>query len=150
VVLIVSLFLLKNGQISVGQVFTLLLLFGNVIKPLDDFHRFLDEASEASLLTGDFKEIMEIPEDKVFDMANKSSDINSDASNIVEACNYSFGYNGQPILRNISFDIKQGEFYGIVGESGCGKSTLIKNILGFDYGNGFLKFKGADIKHSSR
>jgi ABC-type multidrug transport system fused ATPase/permease subunit len=150
VVLIVSLFFLKNGQISVGQVFTLLLLFGNVIKPLDDFHRFLDEASEASLLTGDFKEIMEIPEDKVFDLTNKSSNINRDISNIVEARNYSFGYNGQPIISNISFDIAQGKFYGIVGESGCGKSTLIKNILGFDYGIGFLKFKGEDIKHLSR
>lgn len=33
------------------------------------------------------------------------------------------------VLDNISFDICEGDFYGIVGESGAGKSTLL-NILG--------------------
>ena len=32
-------------------------------------------------------------------------------------------------LRDITFDVKQGEIVGIVGESGCGKSTLISTIL---------------------
>ena len=150
VVIIGALYFLKIGQISVGQVFTLFLLFGNVIKPLDEFHRYLDEASEASILTGDFKEIMEIPKDKVFDNTTKTSDINQDAPVLIEASNYSYGYNGKPIISNISLDIVPGKFYGIVGESGCGKSTLIKNILGLDYGTGLLKFKGKDIKHINR
>ncbi len=151
VVLVVSLYFLKIGQISVGQVFTLLLLFGNVIKPLDDFHRFLDEASEASILTGDFRQIIvEIPTDKTFDSTNKTSNINGDFPIIVEARDYSYGYNGQTIIRNISIDIEPGTVYGIVGESGCGKSTLIKNIIGFDYGVGLMKFKGTEIINISR
>ena len=36
----------------------------------------------------------------------------------------------QRVLHNISFDIKENEFFGLVGESGCGKSTLGKTILG--------------------
>lgn len=43
----------------------------------------------------------------------------------------SFAYPGmEKLLDNISFEVKRGEYVGIVGISGCGKSTLLKLILG--------------------
>ncbi|NMN00832.1 sugar ABC transporter [Bifidobacterium sp. DSM 109958] len=38
------------------------------------------------------------------------------------------GYTEQRVLRDISFEVRQGDFFGIVGRNGSGKSTLLKII----------------------
>jgi zinc transport system ATP-binding protein len=44
----------------------------------------------------------------------------------------SFGYTkNEPILKNVSFTIEQGEFLGIIGPNGGGKTTLLKLLMGF-------------------
>jgi ATP-binding cassette subfamily B protein/ATP-binding cassette subfamily C protein/ATP-binding cassette subfamily B multidrug efflux pump len=43
-----------------------------------------------------------------------------------------FAYNeGQPVLHDLSLDIQQGDFVGIVGHTGSGKSTLLSLLLRF-------------------
>lgn len=37
-----------------------------------------------------------------------------------------------PVLKNINFEVKQGEFIIITGPSGCGKSTLLHILLGLE------------------
>ena len=38
------------------------------------------------------------------------------------------GYKKQEVLKDISFTVEKGDFFGIVGRNGCGKSTLLKLI----------------------
>lgn len=48
----------------------------------------------------------------------------------IEVRDVNFGYAGNPILEDITFDVKEGEYLGIIGPNGGGKTTLFKVILG--------------------
>jgi phospholipid/cholesterol/gamma-HCH transport system ATP-binding protein len=40
------------------------------------------------------------------------------------------GYGGEPLLEEITFDVRRGEVFAILGGSGCGKSTLLRHLIG--------------------
>jgi len=44
--------------------------------------------------------------------------------------NVSVSVNDRFLIQNISFCIKQGEIYGLIGSNGAGKTTLIKTLVG--------------------
>lgn len=52
---------------------------------------------------------------------------------MIEIKNVSFSYfKNNPVLKNVSFDIKEGECVILLGPNGVGKSTLISLILGIN------------------
>lgn len=52
-------------------------------------------------------------------------------------------YEKQKVLKNVSFEIKKGEFFGIVGRNGSGKSTLLKLLAGiYSPDNGNIQING--------
>lgn len=49
---------------------------------------------------------------------------------IIRVVGLDTGYEGVPILTNVSFEVRRGEVFGILGGSGSGKSTILKNMIG--------------------
>ena len=41
------------------------------------------------------------------------------------------GFRGREVLRGVNLQVKQGEYFGLVGMNGAGKTTLIKSLLDF-------------------
>lgn len=66
--------------------------------------------------------------------------------------NVTFGYESyNPVLSNVSADIKPGEMIGIVGHSGSGKTTLINLIMRlYDVNTGAIEIDGVNIKDISQ
>ena len=57
------------------------------------------------------------------------------------------GYSGDSVLKNISFELEQGELFGILGPNGSGKTTLLKMLSGIlPFSKGTILLKGIPIK----
>ncbi len=57
----------------------------------------------------------------------------------------SFSYGSKKIFDHISFSMKKGEIFCLIGPNGCGKTTLLDCLLGFHrFQSGNLKVMGED------
>ena len=64
----------------------------------------------------------------------------------ISVVNINKRFNGQIVLEDISFDIKEGEFVSMLGASGCGKTTLLKILIGIEMpDSGAVLKDGVDI-----
>ena len=45
--------------------------------------------------------------------------------------NVVLGYEGQPVIEGLNFEVKKGDYLCVLGQNGSGKSTTMKAILGF-------------------
>jgi oligopeptide/dipeptide ABC transporter ATP-binding protein len=52
---------------------------------------------------------------------------------------------------DVSFELREGETLGVVGESGCGKTTLVRALIRLiDSSGGAIRFRGEDITRAGR
>ena len=51
-------------------------------------------------------------------------------NNIVEVKNFKIGFGNKTVIKDLSFDVKKGEIFGLLGANGSGKTTTIRTLLG--------------------
>jgi len=63
----------------------------------------------------------------------------------------SFSYGREPVLRDVSLDVRAGEVVALVGRTGSGKTTLADLMLRFyDPVAGSIEIDGVDLRHIAR
>ena len=134
VVLALATWLAINDRISFGDVLTFSVLFSNVMTPLNEVHRVLDEGHEASLRVGDLLQLLGQPMDRSFDQQPTGEIALTAGQPIIQADDLLVRYqtsDGQlrTVLDHLSLTIHHGETIGVAGRSGSGKSTWIKVLL---------------------
>ena len=51
--------------------------------------------------------------------------------NIVEIKNFKMCFGNKTVIKDLSFDVKAGEIFGLLGANGSGKTTTLRALLGF-------------------
>ena len=71
--------------------------------------------------------------------------------NVIELEHVDAGYPGVKILEDVSFSIRRGEIFVLLGGSGCGKSTIMRHMIGLNaVQGGVLRVLGMEMNRKNR
>lgn len=138
-----GLYLLTQGELMVGELVAYMGLMGTLRFPafisIFTFTLVQLGVAGAERILELMREETELDENKAGYQAPIQGEI------IFE--NVTFGYNGSPILKNISFRAEPGQTIAIVGQTGSGKSTLtaLVNRI-YDVSTGRILIDGVDVR----
>lgn len=125
IIIILTAYLVLDGQMSIGMIMFHIMLFSNVTAPIGQLHRIFDDMNDALIYSESFFEIL-----------NADDEVESSGDYIPETFvgkfelkNVDFSYpNGTEALRNVNMEILPNTITAFVGLSGAGKSTVL-NLL---------------------
>jgi ATP-binding cassette subfamily B protein len=128
-----TIFLVGRGELGVGMVVGMALLFDKITKPLNDVHRILDETYETSLQVSVLMSMLKQPQDQSFEVVTLRPPRLDGSIPLLECQDLVVEYptptGPRRILDGVTLAIHQGQTIGIAGPSGSGKSTWLRSVL---------------------
>ena len=148
VILLVGVVETVRGEMTLGAFLAFLTYNESLAWPVRSLGRVLSDMSKAGVSMDRVGYILKAPEE-------------TDAPDAVEASargdivfdHVTFGYEGQPVLKDVSFTIPQGSTFAILGGTGSGKSTLVHlldRLYDLKDGQGSITIGGVDIRKMKR
>jgi len=126
-ILLLMLYLIYAGKISVGEFFSLFIYSFFIFGPLQELGNIINIYRETEVSLDNFKNILDIPKEKKPDnpvFFNRITDLKFDH------VNFKHPTAKRNALNDISFRTNSGKTIAFVGPSGSGKTTLVKLLVG--------------------
>lgn len=143
-IIILTVFLVLSGLMSIGAIMYHIMLFNNVSAPIRQLHRIYDTLNDALIYSESFFGIMNAEEEVEESGSYRPEQIRGD----FQILKVDFSYpNGTKALKGVDLEIKNGQTTALVGLSGAGKSTIV-NLLDKFYlpTSGQILLDGHDIR----
>jgi len=127
-IILLTVFLVLDQQMTIGAIMLHILLFNNVSAPIRQLHRIYDDMNDAMIYAEGFFDILNADEET----EPSGNFIKENIKGSFELKNVDFSYpNGTKALKNVSMLIENGKTTALVGLSGAGKSTVINLLCKF-------------------
>lgn len=143
IVLSFGIYLITQGNLSVGLLIAYLLYVNNFYTPLRQMAAVWSSLQLALAGIDRISEILELDSDMPIVVSEKI-----DGKSVLEFRNVSFAYpDGNKVLHNINFKLEKGKTYAIVGPTGGGKTTTASLMARlYDPTEGMVLLDGLDIR----
>jgi len=133
-----------NGSITAGNIAEFIIYITQLTFPVTMLGWVTSLIQRAAASQKRINEFLDIPSD----IQSKETQERTLSGNIkFDQVSFTYPHTGIEALKEISFEIKSGEFVAIIGKTGSGKSTLANLIMRmYDVEDGAIKVDGTNIK----
>lgn len=120
---------IQGGWLSQGALIALINYLLQILVELIKLAMLINSLNQSYISAKRIEEVFaEEPEDILAEIAQREGLLNQSLR--VKDLTFTYPDAAQPSLKDISFDMQQGEILGIIGGTGSGKSTLVQLLLG--------------------